>query len=207
MLPNTQRRITAAVYKVWADLAPLLGRESLTHSEGIRLFGQSGLPVSLILQSAVWKAVSPEVVVTPKFVQQQLTSIGTEEKFEAFLLQLPEPTYETLQKVLTFIKAIVPGVRERLTENAKQLPHDPGGRPKKITSTEERQKVREEVIKLREPGKKLNDIFSVVARRHNVSPSKIKKVWYGYSESKSQAQERPRKASRTAKPRVPLKKR
>jgi hypothetical protein len=31
---------------------------------------------------------------------------------------------------------------------------------------------------LREPGIKLGDIYARIAKRHGVSPSKIKQIWY-----------------------------
>jgi hypothetical protein len=205
--PNTQKRIAEAVYRAWADLAPVLGREGLTHTEGIQLLCQADLPISFILQTNVGKAIFPEGLVTAETSQNLLPSIDTEEKFEAFLLQQPEPSREKLRKILTMINGLLPRVRQLLAENVKQLPHDRGGRPEKISSTQEQQKIIEEIKKLREPGKLLKDIFVVVARRHGVSPSKIKQVWYSRSESNSKKQKRHHKATRTAKAPLPLKKR
>jgi hypothetical protein len=207
LLPNTQKKITEAVYRAWGDFAPILRRESLTHTEGIQLLRQSGLPISFILQTDAGKALFPEGTPAPETFQQRLASLDTEAKFEAFLLQQPEPSQETLQKILTIINGVVPRVREQLAESVKQLPHDRGGRPREIASTQAQQQVVEEIKALRGPGKKLNDIFRKVGRRHGVSESKIKKVWYEHSESDSKDQKRPEEAVRTAKPPLPFKKR
>jgi hypothetical protein len=207
LLPTTQKKLTDAVYRAWADFAPILRRESLTHTEGIQLLRQFGLPISFILQTDSGKALFPGGAPSPKTVEQRLASIDTEEKLEAFWLQQPEPSPEELQKLLTFINSLVPGVRTLLTESVKELPHDRGGRPKEITSTEEQQQVRKEVKGLRGPGAKLNDIFAKVGRRHGVSASKIKQIWYEHGESDSDDQKRPKEEVRSAKPPVPPKKR
>ena len=211
MLPNTQKRITKAVYRAWADLAAILGREGLTHTEGMQLvrqvFGHGGSSISFILQTTAANAIFPEGLVTAEKFHKLLPSIDTEEKFEAFLSEAPEPPREQLQSMLMMMNTALPRLRELLTENVKQLPHDRGGRPKKISSTLEQQKIIEEIKKLREPGKHLKDIFVEVARRHGVSQSKIKQVWYEHSESNSKEQKRHHKATRTAKAPLPLKKR
>jgi hypothetical protein len=188
LLPTTQKKITDAVYRVWADFAPILRREGLTHTEGIQLLRQSALPISFILQTDIGKALFPEGSPTPEALDERLAAVDTEEKFEAVLIQAPEPTLEGLQKTLTFINSLVPGVRKLLTESVKQLPHDRGGRPREIASTQEQQQVREEIKGLRGPGTKLDDIFAKVGRRHGVSASKIKQVWNEHSESDSEDQ-------------------
>ena len=185
----------------------MLGRESLTHTEGMQLLRHSGLPIPFILQTDAVKAISPEGLPTAETVQKQLPLNDTEEKFEASLLQEPEPSPTELQNILTMINGLVPRVRQLLTDRAKQLPHDRGGRPEKISSAQEQQKIIEEIKKLREPGKKLKDIIAVVAQRYDVSPSKIKQVWYEHSESNSKDEKRPHNSPETAKPQLRLKKR
>jgi hypothetical protein len=207
LLPNTQKKITGAVYRAWADLAPILRRESLTHTEGIQLLRQSALPISFVLQTGAAKALFPDGAPTPKALQKRLASLDTEEKFETLLLQLPEPSPEKLERTLAFINGLVPNVRKVLTESIKQLPHNRGGRPKEIASTQQQQQVVEEIKASHGPGKKLKDIFTKVGRRHGVSASKIKQIWYGHGESDSEDQKRPKEEVRTAKPPLPPKKR
>jgi hypothetical protein len=207
LLPKTQKKITDAIYRVWADFAPLLRRESLTHTEGIQLLRQSGLPISFILQTDAGKALFPEGTPAPETFQRRLALLDTEEKFEAFLLKQPEPSPDTLQKILTIINSVVPGMREQLSESVKQLPHDRGGRPKEIASTQQQQQVVEEIKASHGPGKKLKDIFTKVGRRHGVSASKIKQIWYQHGESDSGDQKRPEEVVRTSKPSLPPKKR
>ena len=76
------------------------------------------------------------------------------------------------------IDGLLPRVRELLASKAKEFPHARGGAPKKLSSAEDQEKIRAEIKALREPGVKLMDVFKRVAQRHEVSPSKIKQIWY-----------------------------
>lgn len=180
MLPSTQQKITKALYRVCNDLAPALGRKSLSYSEFMRLvrnsFGPGKMPWSFaqgiaasVLPSKITAADTPSMDV--------LVLVDTEEKLEAALLSAPEPTAEYLEKALKFINNALPALRGWLSEEAKKLPHDRGGAPRKLASAEEEAKVVEEIKALRGPGKKLEDVFKRIALRHGVSPSKIKQIW------------------------------
>ena len=205
MLPNTRKKITSAVYRAWADLAVILGRERLTHTEGMQLFqqffGHGDQGISFLL------TLFPSGSVTAETVHKRLGALDTEEKLETFLSQEPEPSPAELKNILTMINALLPRLRAVLTDSVKQLPYDRGGRPEEISSTEDQQKVIEEIQKLRGPGKKLKDIFRVIAKRRDVSPSKIKQLWYSHSEPLSEVQGQPHNASPLGKRPLPLKKR
>jgi hypothetical protein len=205
LLPNTRKKITSAVYRAWAGLAVILGRERLTHTEGMQLFqqffGRGNPGISFLL------TLFPAGSMTAETVHERLASLDTEEKLEAFLSQEPEPSPAELKNILTMINTLLPRLREILTDSVKQLPYDRGGRPEELASTEKQQQVRDEIQKLRGPGKKLKDIFRVIAERHGVSPSKIKQVWYGHNESLPGEQEEQHKASRSEKRPLPVKKR
>lgn len=180
MLPSTQQRVQEAFNRMWNELARFIGRESLTHSEGVQLFRDR--LKNLGISPAFFKETVAVDVLYPYFpnltnFEEQLALIDTEEKFKAFLLAQPEPSPERVEKDLKWLKERLPLLRELMIARSRKLPHDPGGAPKKLSTIEEQQKVREEIKNLRGPGTKLVDIYARIARRHDVSASKIKQIW------------------------------
>lgn len=181
LVPDTQRRIARAIYRLCNDLAGSIGRDSLTYAELIRLNTEhyDKIPWSFVLELAA--GLFPSSVVTDSASEKQYLDfslmLNTEEKFEAFLLSAPEPSPEALEKTLKAIDSALPHLRDLLIAQAKELPHARGGAPKKLGTAEEQNKIREEIKALRGPGTKLSDIYTRIAQRYGVSASKIKQIW------------------------------
>jgi hypothetical protein len=181
LLPSTQQKIVKAVYRLWNDVGRALGRETLTHSEGIQIFnqyfGEGGIPIPWLLQTIATDLLPPHAPDATANFREQLALVDTEEKLEEFLLNRPEPSSEQLDEALKWINNLLPGLRKLLQSRTKAIPHSRGGAPKKLSSTQDQETIREEIKGLRGPGTKLTDIYSQIARRHGVSASKIKQIW------------------------------
>lgn len=176
MKRETQQKIAKAFYRMCDDVAPALDRKSLSYSELIHLvregFGPGKVPLSFardITASVLPGQITDED--TPDFLPD------TQDKFEAVLLSAPEPSADELEAVLKFIRDAVPALRQWLSEEAKKLPPNRGGAPRKLASAAEQAKVVEEIKALRGPRVKLDVVFKRVAQRHGVSASKIKQIW------------------------------
>ena len=174
--PSTQRKLAGAIYRVCNDLAAPLGRDSLTYAEFVRFVTDhhEKIPWSFLGEMAAGlfppnaKRDSPN----PDF-----SSINTEEKLEALLLNAAEPTPEKLEMYLKVINGALPYLRHLFITYGKKLPHDRGGAPKKLSAPQEQEKIRKEIKDLRGPGTMLADIYARMAQRYGVSASKIKQIW------------------------------
>lgn len=101
------------------------------------------------------------------------------EEFAKALRPQPEPTPEKVQQMVTLMRDLLPNFKQQLLSKAKKMPrYKHGGRPEEFDTPEKRQKVREEIKKLREPGVKLQQIYQLLAKRHSVSPTTIKRIWH-----------------------------
>jgi hypothetical protein len=181
LVPDTERKIAGAIYRLCNDFARSIGRDSLTYAELVRLNTEhyETIPWSFVLELAA--GLFPSSVVTDSASAKQYLDfsliLNTEEKFEALLLSAPEPSSEVLEKTLKAIDGALPHLRDLLIAQAKELPHARGGAPKKLGTAEEQNKIREEIKALRGPGTKLSDIYTRIAQRYGVSASKIKQIW------------------------------
>jgi hypothetical protein len=178
LLPSTQRKIAGALYRVCNDLAAPLGRDSLSYAEFVGLVTEHREKIPWSFSEELAVGLFPPNVVTDSAVPD-FSSVNTEEKLETLLLSAPEPSPEKLEMCLKAIAGALPYLRNLLITHGKELPHDRGGAPKKLSSFQEQEKIREEIRRLRGPGIKLQDIFKRIAQRNGVSASKIKQVWYG----------------------------
>lgn len=185
MLAVTVKKITARVYRTWEDLAKPLGREHFTHSEGIQLFrkyfGPNGIPVAAMLMTRVASVLPSDLrnaasLANPAQLDELMARMDTEEKFEAWLLSEPEPSPEQREAILNFVDSLLPSVGKLLMAQSKQFPHKRGGRRKEF-SAEEASAIRKEIKRRRGPEVKLDDIFTDLARSHDVSKTTIKRVW------------------------------
>ena len=80
-------------------------------------------------------------------------------------------------------------MRKLLMETAKELPHPPGGPPKKIKPEEERT-VCAEIIALRDECDTREAIRRIAAKRH-VSDRTIYRIWGKYHPKKKQTAPKP----------------
>jgi hypothetical protein len=177
LIPDTQRRIAGAIYRLCNDLAAPLGRDNLTYTEFCGLVSEryEEIPWSFVRQLA--RGLFP-----PNAGRDSdgvdLSAVDTEEKLEAFLLNAPEPSPEKLERYLKLMDSALPYLRKLFITHGKKLPHARGGAPKKLATPQEQEKIRKEIKRLREPGIKLGDIYARIALRFGVSASKIKQIWY-----------------------------
>lgn len=178
LLPSTQRRIVEALYRLCNDLAAPLERDSLTYAEFYSLVSEFHDKIPWSLSHAIAAGLFPANVPTDSAVPD-LSSINTEEKLEAHLLSLPEPSPEALELALKVLAGALPYLRELFITQGKKLPHARGGAPRKLDTPQEQEKIRQEIKDLRGPGTKLADIYARIAQRYGVSASKIKQIWLG----------------------------
>jgi hypothetical protein len=185
LLVRTQQIITTAVYAAWESLAKLVGRQHLTHSEGIQFlrtylaqgkWSLDGIYDTDAARAAIPADIREAIPASPNF-DSELERIDTEAKFESWLLLQEEPSKEGLQSILETIAEVLPRLRDFMIARAKQLPHRLGGRPEEL-SPEQKRELREEIKRRREPGTKLEDIFRELATIYKVSDTTIKRAWY-----------------------------
>lgn len=178
---KSQQRIIRSVYRTWRGLAPLLGRESLSYSEGmeiaLQMFGPGGLPISFLSLTFAGDLVPLWPDDEASRFPELLASIDTQEKFESLLASAPEPDPSTVDAITATIDRLLPEIRKRLVQQSEELPQHRGGRKQLLSSPAERNSVREEIMRLRRPGMRLEDIFKRVGLKRGVSASKIKQVW------------------------------
>jgi hypothetical protein len=95
---STQQKIVKVINRAWSDLAPTLGRDRLTYSEGFQLFlqyfGPGKIPISFLSHVGA-NGLPPTAPTTGQ--DFDLSLIDTQEKFEAFLLSQPEPSSQQLE--------------------------------------------------------------------------------------------------------------
>ncbi len=180
--PKTQQKIIRTIYRACRDLARVFGRDSLSYSEMVELarhyFGPSGFSLSSFVSGTIAADVVPlEALALADRAPGFLSTYDTEEKLETFFIQQPEPNPEELDIYLELLDNALMKLGMKLQEKVKQFPRDHGGRPKQLSSPDERQKVIQDVKELRGPGKKLHEIFGHVGSRYGVSASKIKQIW------------------------------
>jgi hypothetical protein len=103
LLPDTQKRVQTIVDRMWKDLARFVGRESLTHSEGIQLLREwvksLGVPPTFLKETIAADVLHPYFPDLTNF-EEQLALVDTDEKFQAILLAQPEPSPEQVEKDL-----------------------------------------------------------------------------------------------------------
>src|SRR5438309_1277166 len=141
-------------------------------------FGPQGIQLSPLLRGTVAVDVlPPEALELAPKAYGFVMKYDTEEKLEEFFLEQPEPDPVQLDIYLEFARTALRKLGMKFEEKVKQFPRDQGGRPKRLSTPEERRRVIEDVKGLREPGRRLDDIFERVAVRYGVSASKIKQIW------------------------------
>ena len=182
MTEATQQKILKALNQMLGDLSSWLSGLGLSEAEIAPLYSaiiaENGLASKLIVESSL-KMVpfSDEFAIKPDQLQQALAFVRSDE-FAAWLLGQPEPTDEDLNKMLIASKRSLPNLRQRLGGTAKLGPrYRAGGRSKELPEAEVRNKIREDIKRLREPGVTLKELFIRLARQHQVSPTTIKRIW------------------------------
>lgn len=165
-----------------------MGRESLTHAEGVQLFRdywepQISTPFIQLLKTNLdmipWQGAR-EMLNNPSQFFERLEQIGTEEKLEAHLAQLPEPPPVLRMVLLALIDQVLPFLKERLANGNALLPDSRGGRDRAFTIEQEIEIV-EEINRRRRAGVALEQIYRDIAYIQDVSVPTIKRMWISAS--------------------------
>ena len=97
-------------------------------------------------------------------------------EFESWLLTQPEPEPEQLEEFLRVLKSGLSNLRQYLMQSGKSGPqHRRGGRTKKLTNPATREKLQQEIERLRLLGFKLQDVDQRLSKQYEVSASTIKR--------------------------------
>ena len=178
----TQQKIIKAWERTFADLSKMMAGLRVSEDEIFEQYRETlredGLLAKILIESAS-NIIPGNTVVDLKAAQieQQLARVRSGE-YATALLDHPEPTAAELDQMLTLIKDTLPNVRQHLLSSAKHAPrYRRGGRPKELADPREREKIREQIKTLREPGVKLEDLFQRLAAKHGVSATTIKRIW------------------------------
>lgn len=111
---------------------------------------------------------------------QKLRPVRNRAALEAVLTKDTEPSQDHLDATIKSIELLPRLVRRHLPEATKQiiktLPHEPGGRPQAVSS-EEHPKICQEIAGLFAQGVSLKVAQERVARRRDVSPRTIQRIW------------------------------
>jgi hypothetical protein len=171
----------AALSQALLDLSDWLRGEGWSEAELLPIFGtvmdENGMFAAALLdKSSKVLALDGVVNVQATRVGQALQQVASGE-FAESLLSEPEPTPEQLDQFLAKIKDALPNLRQHLLSSARCGPrHRRGGRPKEIGDPDERERIREAIKSLRDPGVRVQDLDKRFAAKYGVSPTAIKRI-------------------------------
>ncbi len=106
----------------------------------------------------------------------KLSALRDRETAREMLRQLPEAEGVAFEHTLQLLPKLVYAVRQSAPGVLKQLPHDPGGRPRTSTPNED-QKICAEVAHHKAQGVKQTFAYSRVSQKFGVSPRKVQRIW------------------------------
>jgi hypothetical protein len=178
---ETQQLILNALNQAFSDLSAWMRSLGVPEERAVQFFGQvmaeNGMFAGFLHGVARnILPVSDTITVESSQVMPEFARARSDE-YATWLLAQPEPTKEELDRILKMLKGALPGLRQHLIGSAKVGPrHKRGGRPKEIDDPEEREKIREEIKSLRDPGVTLSSLDKRLARRYGVSPTAIKRI-------------------------------
>jgi hypothetical protein len=107
--------------------------------------------------------------------QEYLSRIDTEEKLEALLISLDEPTRRERRVLTVSMKVVIPGLRRFMLEGAKLL-RNRGGQRERYTEAE-KHAIRKEIVRRRGSGVTLTYLFGEIASRRKFSPKTVQRAW------------------------------
>jgi hypothetical protein len=109
-------------------------------------------------------------------LEEFLEVAGSREKMEALVLEADEPTPIELMGITAVLENLPYLFRKMLPEAAKEMPHDPGGRPPALTEEGAREACKE-VGELTGRGATLLAAQKRVAMRRGVSLRTVQRAW------------------------------
>jgi hypothetical protein len=178
--PETQQKIVKALYRAWSDLGIAVRNRPFSHSEGMQLI-RSAIATRkltpeflLLLGSAVMPAAVERAAIRPEELENRLAELATEEKFENWLLSLPEPTHGSLRFVLRTIDTALPLLRKTMS-GFSRLPHSRGVKQTELTGRES--EICTEIKRLLREKVPLAEIFKRLAT-YGKSAKTIERLYY-----------------------------
>jgi hypothetical protein len=114
-----------------------------------------------------------------------LDNLRNRSELEKIVCDAPEPTSQELEDILYNVEHGA-GILRRLflAFVKKEMPHDPGGRPRKLGTPEERARRVRQVIWFIEKGLGATEALRRVARKENLSLSSMQRIWKRRAEKK-----------------------
>lgn len=182
MKEDTQQKIVKALERMLLDLTEWLDRLGASEAQIMPGFlaavHENGIMAKDIYSNvANFVPLTREVPVRLENVEQLLAEFRSGE-FAKRLLDQPEPEPAVLDRFLHEVKSALASYAHQLQESGRRGPrHRRGGRPIGIADATERQRIREQIKSLREPGIKLEDIFERLAQKYGVSAVTIQRIW------------------------------
>lgn len=181
MTPQNQQRILRAYSQFADEVCEALKLGPYSHEKGIdalRTYGQkTASELLLALIKNTMPNMAADMTLMPEHFPQVLDAIDTREKAEALLLQMPDETADKAALVLKELRSLLFGLRGLMQKTAKQLPHDPGGRHKKLRLPEDLRRIRRNVGVLVGRGWPLPKAKKKVAKDEKVSMSTFGRRW------------------------------
>lgn len=175
---------------MFEQLGKALGIEESGYEIGIRVIRMYGSKtVAEVLQLIVGKLLPNLPRENADDLLQRLDMMATREKAFEILRTLP-PLNEQERDIADELSLIPIRLRETLLEAAKHLPHDHGGRPSKLPSPDECQRIRDEIASLRAHGVRIGDAQKRVAKREGLKASMVRRIWQEVMRSKESGENR-----------------
>jgi hypothetical protein len=147
---------------------PQLFEAYVTVAEGFLLKEKTA--ERLVLKAMLGASIPPK--------QKKLAQVGYEGGFKAAFKKMPEPSEDMLNEGLSMLKALKSAphkMRSLLKQRVKELPHAPGGPPRKLT-TEEEKTACAEVAALRSEYENREAIKRVALKR-GISERTMYRIW------------------------------
>ena len=163
------------------DLAEWMKSNGASEDQVVQIFesliGENGIGAQIFIDGAQRLVpLKTESPIPAQAVGRELAKFRSGE-YNDWLLTLPEPSPDDLDRVLKAINAALPNLRQHLLGFAKPGPrHRRGGRRRGIPP-EKRPEVCQSIRNLIAPGTKMQDVYKKVGRKYGVSDSSIKRIW------------------------------
>jgi hypothetical protein len=109
-------------------------------------------------------------------ILEGLSRTKSRDAAKSALMEGPEISPEKLEELLSFLENIPYRIREMVPEVAKNIPHEPGGRPRSLTEAKKRQ-VCTEIGSLYGRGVRVGIAVKRVAQKFGVSERTVRRAW------------------------------
>jgi hypothetical protein len=181
LTPENHQRILALTGRLAAEIGHALDREPITVEEGVGFLHAHGNKTVSELLLAVVRKLAPDIsregTLTVDDIGKILPFFANRDAAEKLLLELPDPDAIQLETLEYELPSLLPRLRSVLQPFVKRLPPPEVGRPKKLKSPADRQRIRDEIGLLLAKGVGLKVAQTRIAQREDVSLSTIQRIW------------------------------